>query len=337
MKISRYYRPIALYSLMLVMLAALPGFKNMPAEFNIPAPIESPNFALYHNFAISGIYSAQDHSAPPFTNVCREISRFLPENHQWLSLSDSERSQLLSQTLINSGFRPEEMFFFFADSTNFALLINGNFNLAQIEQMIPGCESIDDNNLLIKNLNEGKTPLQLQVRTEQILLCPLANSPTIIDRLQNRQNNLPQKFSAFTSMMKGRPALATEIDFASFAASLASSGIELPSDLKTMQHLRLIADNQLTKMQLFLPEAQARQKLAELLKPDFFNSLISSDSSFKINENGKSVFVETDASSELEQVISQKFAGLLMHFVIKHRADYLSDYLKEPEMALKNE
>ncbi|GEM_PF-4257871 len=337
MKIPRYYRPIALYSLMLVLLAALPGFKNMPAEFNIPAPIESPNFALYHNFAISGIYSAQDQWAPPFTNICREISRLLPKNHQWLSLSDSERSRLLSQTLVNSGFRPEEMFFFFADSTSFALLINGSFNLAQIEQMIPGCEYIDDNNLLIKNLTEGKTPLQLQVRAEQILLCPLADAPIIIDRLQNRQNSLPQKFLAFTSMMKGRPALAAEIDFASFAASLASSGIELPTDLKTIQHLRLIADNQLTKMQLFLPEARARHKLSELLKPDFFNSLIGSDNSFKINDNGKSVFVETDASSELEQAISQKFAGLLMHFVIKHGADHLADYLNEPEMVLKNE
>ncbi|MFZ5949538.1 MAG: hypothetical protein ACOYXC_02440, partial [Candidatus Rifleibacteriota bacterium] len=289
------------------------------------------------NFAISGIYSAQDHSEPPFTNICQEISRLLPENHQWQRLSDSEKSQLLSQTLISSGFRPEEMFFFFANPADFALLINGNFNLAQIELMIPGCESIDDNNLLIKNLTEGKTPLQLQVRTEQILLCPLESSPAIIDRLQNRQNNLPQKFSAFTSMMKGRPAVAAEIDFSSFATSLASSGIELPIDLKTMQHLRLIADNQLTKMQLFLPEAEARQKLAELLKPDFFNALITSGSSFKVKENGKSIFVETDASSELEQAISQKFAGLLMHFVIKHRADQFSDYLKEPEMALKNE
>lgn len=318
MKIVKLNQPALAGFALLLLLALLPGFTAQKSHPHHPVPFDNPTLALYHNFAISGVYDFDENSEIALASLSAEISRLMPATSAWENTDPQTRLNLLKQRFGEGCLRPEEMFFFFRDSTAFALIINGSFILEDIAGLLPGSDFNPESGLLKKSFNFGTSKLCLEIDANKILFYPESAASEIFARLGRAENQIDKKFKAFISMLKGKPALAAEIDFCAFSQAIASSSLRIPPELCQIKHLRLIADSQLAKMQLYIPEDSNRGRLSEKIDLKKFSQLLTTQPELKIFEKGASIFIETQADAALEKSVSQKFAAVLLHFLIKN-------------------
>lgn len=318
MKIVKLNQPALAGFALLLLLALLPGFTAQKNQLSPPVPFDNPTLALYHNFAISGVYDFDENSEIALASLSAEISLLMPATSAWEKTEPQARIKFLQQCFGEGSLKPEEMFFFFRDSAAFALIINGSFILKDIAGLLPGSGFNPESGRLRKSFNFGTSKLCLEIDANQILFYPESAATEIFTRLGKTESRIDKKFKAFISMLKGKPALAAEIDFSAFSQAIASSSLRIPPELDQIKHLRLIADSQLAKMQLYVPENSIRGRLSEQIDLKKFSQLLTSQPELKISEKGASIFIETQADAALEKSVSQKFAAVLLHFLIKN-------------------
>lgn len=313
MKLIRLERPTLIGLLFLLLLAFLPGFTPQPEKQPFPAPLDSPALALYHNFAISGIYDFDQEAETSLASLSAEIKSFLPNNHE---IATTSLSELLGSRFFRGCLRPQELYFYLRDGRTFALVIEGNFSPQELAQFLPASHFNSETGRLVKTMVLADTTLHLSIGPDRIMLYPESVTGEVESRLNEDPVALDSKFVAFSGMLKGRPALATEIDFSRLRQ--ASSSLRLPVELGQIRHLRLIADDQLTKLQLFIPEDEKRRQVKSELNLATFSQLIPGSPELKLSESGNSLFIDTVADPDLEKSISRRFAAILLHFLIKN-------------------
>lgn len=307
---------------MLVLLAMLPGYSPESEGQSFPAPFEEPVLAVYHNFSSSGIYDPDPHGDRALASLTQELEAFMPLNHAWLSTTRQYRIDFLKKHLIDDEFRPAELFFFFKNPEKFALILCGTFNPDKLAQVLSATNSPDNNSAYARSFSLSGISFYLELSNDKIILMPESSSQEGLERLKSPDATLSKKFSAFASMLKGKPALAAEIDFQALNSSIASFGSKLPRNFALLQHLRLIADDQLAKIQLFVPEAEKKLKLSQNIDLSQLERIVGSPGSLQMKESGKSLFIEAEAGKALEESISHKFSAMLIHFFLKRSFKY---------------
>jgi hypothetical protein len=318
MKNFKTIKPYLVGILMLFILAMLPGYSPEPDEQFCPAPFEKPAFALYHNFSSSGIYDPTPESDQALASLTFEIDAFMPLDHSWMSTTRQCRIDYLKNFLVGDEFRPAELFFYFENPEKFALMIFGTYNPQKLAQILSADKSNNENHDFVRLFSFAGRRFHLGFSAEQIILMPEGSVEEALNRLKNPDATLNKKFSAFLSMLKGKPALAAEIDFQTLSSSIASLSGRLPKNFTLLQHLRLIADDQLAKIQLYVPETENRNELTQKIDLSPLEKWLGAPGSVQLRESGKSLFIETEAGKGLEKTVSHKFAAMLMHFFLKH-------------------
>ena len=319
MKIDNPFKPAIFALCCLLLLTLLPGYTPGREFAKFPAPILNTSLALYHNFVVSGIYDPDQKSELAIASISNEISRIVALDRRISSEAKPDYGLELKEFMLNGGVKLDEVYFFFGSPRNFALLLCGHFSLEFFAGLFPRAEANDDSIKLRFGDQKSNTEFMMRVRSGQILFCPEPIFDEVNKRLENDENQLDQKFSAFSNMLKGRPALALEVDFASFIENLASTSVRIPESLQRLEHVRLIADNQLAKLQLSVPDEQSRAQIFEQISKnlDTISDRIGLSGSLNIRQNGRSIFIEADAGQEVERQLSQKFSALLMQFFLK--------------------
>lgn len=317
MKTRKDYHRLPALAFMVMLLCALSGFKTPSGEAPLPAPVEEPCLLLYHNFRITGIYDGGDAAAQAINRLSNEMASFIPAT----KIEKAALEEMLVNVANAGDYKPEELFFYFRNPGEFALIIRGEFNLQAIKSRFAGEVETERAESLLSRFKFGIGPKKKEFFArflpQQILVGPEEMRKELERRLENGTTFLQERFKAFVGMLKGKPALALEIDTENFLGSLAGT-LSKPPEMAPIRHVRLIADDQLAKMQLFIPEDEPRNQLSERLSPIAAESVrnLIEGAELSLQQSGRSLFVEAEANSELERLLAQKFAAWAMHFFI---------------------
>ncbi|MDD3147377.1 MAG: hypothetical protein PHD82_08755, partial [Candidatus Riflebacteria bacterium] len=116
-------------------LLLLPGYKKPDDHLYFPAPVAQPAMALYLNFSASGLYDQSHAAAEAFNeitshieNICaaRNISDVTP-------LPDRATIEaLINERILSGELKVHEVFFYFRDQENFAMILRGEFSVERI-------------------------------------------------------------------------------------------------------------------------------------------------------------------------------------------------------------
>lgn len=322
MKIVRFYKPIFASILTLIVLITLPGFKTELPQDNFVAPIENPGILLYHNFSTSGIYEDIEASEAALKEISQEMEMFAVSNGNRL-IEKTAAGNFVREQVIDGSFKPQELFFYYADQQNFAIILQGSFMVEKIAKNFPaGSFRLEDDDFYTTYPGFGKSAnsrIGVHIKSDFILISPIGISSEMLLRVTEGKCYLDQKFTSFRKMVRGKPAIAGEIDIEMLGQSIASTSIRTPQEFQFLRHVRLIADNKLTKIQFSVPDEESRTVFGKNIGANlhFLDSFVGGTASFTSNLKGRSIYVETDARIELEQKISRKFAALIFHFLEK--------------------
>lgn len=310
-------------------LLLLPGFKRQTGDDHFPAPIEKPAVAVYANLSVSGLYDQNEDA--------RMASKYIADGVEQLCLSrgasagDRGKIRTISENFINdriiSGlFKVYEIFFYFRDLQNFALILHGEFTTSKIASLIGQDKVVKDGENISTVFNFpyiADTRLHFNCQSDQLVICPENTAGNIFTHINSRTNLLGPEHSAFARMVKVRPAIAAEISLESLQKN--NAGLPFSSWKTPLRHLRLIAATRMAKLQLFVPDSTLREEFALKVEEKFVRTrdFPGNLATFTTEINGGSIFIETPGNKTLERTISSYSAAFLLHFFVKAQKDEL--------------
>lgn len=301
-------------SLILLLVAALlTGFSSPPAKLKFVAPLKKPSLAMYHNFSLTGIYR----NPLAADSAVEQLNKYISEFAQTNTSVD-----LASNIILQESMQPQQLFFYFTNSNEFCLILTGRFSpeLYVASQNEKSQKKSDEYFKHFWSITTNKEiNYKLGMRKDLLMIAPTNKFADFSQALMQNELLLDRHFIAFKKMHNGKPALAAEIDIQALEKVLASTSIRIPEEVKALHHLRLIADDRLIKAQLFVPDNDSRSLIEERLKQNlaWFNNLGNNLASFTLQNKNNSIFLETEATKELEQKFGQKFAAFVLHFFAK--------------------
>lgn len=315
--------PTFMAFLALSLLLLLPGYKGQIDNDFFPAPVANPVIACYANFAPSGLYDHGQNSVAAIHEIIGAIENIClvrGSGPDEVAKIRTSAESLVNDRIIDGHFKVYEAYFYFRDGQNFALILNGDFALDKIAALIGeprinmGSGKITST---IKSITTGKNRLHLEIKPDQMTICPENIAGNIMDSINNKTSLLGNEFNAFAKMVKTRPALAAELAFDEFTRE-AGAGM-VPDWLTPLKHLRMLAAGRMTKMQMFVPENDSRQMLAKTLSESMpaINSATGDIASLSLTIKGNSIFVEAPPETNLERSISSRTAAFILHFFVR--------------------
>lgn len=310
-------------------LLLLPGFKRQAGDDHFPAPVEKPAVAIYANLSVSGLYDQNEEARLASKDIATIIEQLCL--FRGASAGDGSKIRSISESFINdriiSGtFKIYELFFYFRDLQNFALILHGEFTTSKIASLIGSDKVVKDGESISTVFSFPYIPetrLHFNCQNDQLVICPENTAGNIFTHINSRKNLLGREHDAFARMVKVRPAIAAEISL----ESLQKNNAALPfSSWKTpLKHLRLIAATRMAKLQLFVPDSAQREDFARKVEEKFVSTsgFPGNLASFTTEINGGSIFVETPGNKVLERNISSRSAAFLLHFFVKAQKNEL--------------
>lgn len=314
----------------LAALLILSGFSSEGTYF--PAPIKEPVAAVYLNVSSTGIYDESSESEKACTeitdtvnNICnlRSISNNSEPTQKYKELS----LNFLQNSIISGFLKIEELFFYYKNQDEYALIANGSFNLDDIAAKTKAVAIYNENNEIIKissaiNTEAETTTKQrlfMQAVNDTIIICPENNAGNIIESIENNQNLLGEKFKTFEQMVKFRPAIGAEINLEEVTSNKSQKS-SLPQNLAATNVIRLLVATRQNKLQINIPKEEDRQKLKEELAQqiDNLNAMFDNKTDYKLTEGKTSLFFEAKANKEQMQSVSRKAMAFMLHFFVKN-------------------
>lgn len=317
MSLKRFTRPILTGLIFILMMSLLPGFKGQQTESVFYAPIKQPAAMIYHNLEVSGIYNRDETAKTALAEIKKNINSLLKNK---IKNQNHNKQSLFLDKFLNQNQHPKELYFYFKNSEKFAFILAGEFDINRLSQQLVKDDAVNGRLLIELFLENSKVKalkkLVLWADSQRLLLCPEAASQELISRLLDKRDYLDSKFKAFKKMLKGKPALAGEVDLELLKQSMASSSIRIPKTLNVLKHLRFIGDARLTKAQLYAPENKQREQLFKEIDNslEVFNNLFNKVATFSIKSKGNSLFLEAEAGIEMERILSRKVSAFILHF-----------------------
>lgn len=306
--------------LALFLLLMLPGYKNQGDMAYFPAPVEKPVIAFYANFAASGLYDLSQTAGETVKEVlssveeiCRRRGIAKPEAAQLRTVAEN----LINDRILSGEIKCHELFFYFRDPENFALIMNGEFSAERLAELIGKSRvNITTTGLtsILKSPANEKERLYLALNNSQLVICPENTAGNTLDNLNGHLGQLDEKFAAFSKMVCSRPALAAEVNFVDLEKAVGSA--MLPGWLDKMKHLRLIAASRISKVQIFVPDAAGRNELEKTITGliPALSEITGLGTNLSLVQKGSSIFMEAPAGHDLEKSASRKTLAFLLHF-----------------------
>jgi len=313
----------------LTVLMLLPGYKKQNDSQHYPAPIARPALAFYTNLSVSGLFN-QDHTG---SEAIKEIVGSVEAISKARSGSESvsqhvktATSELLNNRILSGNLKIHELFFYLRNAENYAMVLTGEFSPAAIADLI-GRNRINATtkgfSTLMNLAAAGKERLFLEFRNDTIIICPENIAGNVLSNIDEHNNLVSAEFSAFDRMVRGRPAMATEISFENLQKNIGQRF--LPGWLQSMKHLRLLAASKVAKLQLFIPDNTQRTDMCGTLKGKTgdIKAAIGGSEDLTLEEKGNSIFIEAKTDEALEISISRRTAAFLLHFFAAHSSKNL--------------
>lgn len=299
----------------------LSGF-NQPRPEYFPAPLPDPLLCFYSNLSASGLYNNNETASAAAQEIISYIESLCLTRGADKTEADSiraEASRFLHDRILSGQCKVYELYLYFSDPQSFAIILNGEFDWKRlsgsigVDRIIPGSESISAR---LRLPFAGKEMLYLYIDREALVICPDNIAGNVMAQLTTRRNLLGDAFSAFSKMVKVRPALAAEVNL---AALPEKNPIALPEYLAPLRYARLIVSSQLTKLQLFVPDADQREKMLRQVEKQVGGLRESAGNlvDFAANLSGNSIFVEAPAGEELERLFSSRSFAFFAHFFVR--------------------
>lgn len=317
---TKIYTPTLMAIFALMVLLLLPGYQKQPDNDYYPAPLEKPSLAFYCNFTASGLYDQGNSSSEALQEILLCVDFISRSRHSCETAASSAQksvSTIISDRIMSGDLKVHDMFFYLGNAENFALIMRGEFSTRKIAELI-GKSRVNKTatglTTFVKSPVEGVSRLYLELQNDLLIVCPENIAGNLIENISGKSNKLGSEFSAFDKMVKNRPALAAEMNFAAFKKSTGVSA--LPAWLESMQHMRLIAASRLTKLQMFVPESEARETLAQAMSEQtpIIKNAAGSPVDLALEVKGNSIFVEAPGELNLETSISRRLAAFMLHF-----------------------
>jgi hypothetical protein len=310
MKSEIKLKPAALSLLLLLVAALLTGFSSPSADLDFIAPIKKPSLAIYHNFSLTGIYT------DPFSesSAVEQLNKYIGE-----FANTNTGMNLAGNKMLKESLQPQQLFFYFTNADEFCLILTGRFRpesfVADRAENSKEANNTCFEHFWLINTNKASN-YKLGMREDLLMIAPAAKFADFSQALMANESLLGSHFMSFKKMYNGKPAVAAEIDMQALDRVLASSSIRVPREIKALQHLRVIADDQMIKAQLYVPDDDLRALLEKRLEQNlaWFNNLGNNIASFTLHNKNHSIFLQTEATKELEQQLGQKFAAFVLHF-----------------------
>lgn len=303
---------------------------------NFPAPVKEPAAAFYINLSSSGIFgelAESQKACHEIASAVYDICKFRDASGSLNGNSDQYKALSLSflqDCIINGFLKIEELYFYYRDSNDYALIANGDFDLQLLSEKTKADKLYDDENNLIQisssisqkfiDTDKNNNGLFLQINSKRLLICPENASENIIESLQRDNNQLGEGFKTFEQMVKIKPAIGAEINIKQLFENKYLSNI--PKPVASTKLIRLIVAAQQNKLQISVPLEEDREKLKKDLfnQTAFLNRIFDNKTDYKLTEGKTSIFIETVANKEQMQSISRKATAFMLHFFIKNTA-----------------
>lgn len=299
----------------------LSGFNNPPLEY-FPAPLVAPLLCFYSNLSASGIYSSGESALNASQEIIGQIeSLCVARGAEKTSINHirTAAENLLNDRVLSGQMKVYEVFFYYRDRQNFAMILRGEFDRQKLVASLGDDKFVGSASSAFARLRspfDEKQLIYLQIAADEILVCPDNISGNVVTQLEARHNLLGRDFAAFAKMIKVRPALAAEADLSALQSAFAK---DVPVWLKSLHHTRLIVSAQMAKLQLFVPDADERTQLLHQVEGmvgglrEYAGNLVD----FVANLSGNSVFIEAEAGQELERLFSSRSFAFFTHFFVR--------------------
>jgi hypothetical protein len=299
----------------------LSGFNRPPVEY-FPAPLAEPQLAFYTNFTASGLYDSGESAMNAGQEIISQIENLCISRGADKTMGNQIRNvaeNLLNDRILSGQLKAYELFIYFSDRQNFAMILRGEFDRHRLAAAI-GAEKVNLSETavsarLLSPLHD-KEALYLQISSDEIMVCPDNIAGNILAQLESRRNLLGREFDAFAKMVRVRPALAAEINVAAVRNGFSEG---FPDWLKTLRHARLIISSRMTKLQLFVPDADERAQMLRQVESmvgglrEFAGNLVD----FAATPSGNSIFIEAPAGEELERLFGCRSVAFFTHFFVR--------------------
>ncbi len=317
-------------------LFMLSGFSQPPQEY-FPAPLARPLLVFYANFTASGLYDGGEPAKNAGQEIISQIESLCIARGADKTTGNHIRNvagNLLNDKILSGQIKAYEIFLYISDRQNFAMILRGEFDRHKLAASMGAEKAADKGNAVIARLRspwQDREQLYLQISSEEILLCPDNIAGNIVSQLEARQNLLGKDFDAFAKMVRVRPAIAAEVNVMAIRSAFAQ---DIPDWIKPLRHARLIISSRLTKLQLFVPDADERSTMLRQVEAlvgglrEFAGNLVD----FAANSSGNSIFVEAPAGDELERLFGCRTVSFFAHFFVRAQKNQIVVSAKEHDV-----
>lgn len=316
------------YAYILSILITFLILNGFTSDNNFPAPIKEPSAALYFNFSTSGIFDEDSNLA------CEEIASNTASicnlrNTSNISLSPTEYKEsalnFLNNSIVNGFLKLHEVYFYFKDYEEYALIAKGDFDINTIAEKSKAEMTFDKEDRLLKvfttiNTNMSNAPkMLLQANKDTLVICPEKSFENVIKNLEENKNQLDESFKTFIQMVKFKPAISAEVKLQKILENQTTND-NIPKSVVATRLIRLFVAAQQNKIQFSIPEEKDREELREQIQnlTSALNNIFENKTDYKIEEGKTSLFVETKANEEQMQSISRKAMAFMLHFFVKN-------------------
>ena len=283
---------------------------------------------MYFNFSDSGIFGEEEEQ----TKACEEIANTVSNichlrNDANNTALTSDRYKelclnLLQNSIINGFLKVEEIYFYYKNSEDYAIIAGGEFNMDAIASKTGAKMIFDENDKLVRvsvslNQDDG-SKISLQADNSILVVTPEKTAKAVMNSLENENNQLSDKFITFKNMLKINPVVSAEIDLLQILNQKETE--QLPRSIVDTQLIRFVVSNRQNKIQLSIPEEETRKDLKNQIisQTDTINALFDNKTNYQIKEGKTSLFIETQPNQDQVQSISRKAMAFMLHFFIKN-------------------
>ena len=306
----------------LVIITLLSGFTS---ESNFPAPVKEPAAAIYLNISSSGMFDEENQAA--CEEIANNVANICKLRDMSVNSSETETDyksitlNFLKESILSGFLKIQEIYFYFKNTNEFALIAKGDFDLFAIAEKSKAEMVFDDNEKLVKimtSLNSNNEKMLLQVNNDTLIICPKDSISEINKNLENNENLLGDGFKTFEKMLSYNPAISAEINLQQLLKDLEN--VNLPKELAVTDLVRLFIAPVQNKIQINVPEDSDRKELKKELEKQtsVLNSIFENKTDYKLKEGNTSLFIESKTDEEQVQSISRKATAFMLHFFVKN-------------------
>ncbi len=317
------------YTYILLTLAVVLLLSGFSSESNsIPAPIKEPAAAVYVNLLHSGIFEEQNQKAcEDIANNVAKICKLRNNDSSSLSTEDYRNITLkvLKNSIINGFLQIHEIYFYYKNQKEFALIAIGEFDTLTIVEKLKAEMLFDEEDKLIKLTttikanNDSNEKLLLEANQNLLVISPERSDLNIFNNLKDNKNLLGDKFKTFEQMLQHNLAISAEINIEQLLKN--QNNTNLPKPVTATRLVRLFVAPKQNKLQISVPEENEREELKKELQNQtiLLNSLFDNKTDYKLAEGKTSLFIESKTTDEEQvQEISRKAMAFMLHFFVKN-------------------